>query len=71
MQRYKIKADDPDQLHRALALAEGRTRIFVVSEKRGFIGVGELTEDLRRDLAALGVRVAPDHQYSPTKPAAA
>lgn len=71
MQRYKIKADDPDQLRRALALAEGRTRIFVVSEKRCFIGVGEVSEELCCDLAALGVRVAPDHQYSPTKPAAA
>ncbi len=68
MARYKIKADNADQFRRIRDLAEGRTPVFVASERRLYIGTGDLPSDLRRDLLNAGARITEErpHQLDQT-----
>ncbi|MGY0779796.1 hypothetical protein ACW7BC_18050 [Azospirillum argentinense] len=63
MARYKIKADDADQFRRIRDLAEGRTPVFVTSERRLYIGTGDLSSDLRRELLQAGARIIEEHPH--------
>ena len=63
MARYKIKADNADQFRRIRDLAEGRTPVFVTSERRLYIGTGDLTSDLRRELLEVGARITEEHPH--------
>lgn len=65
--RYKVRAEDAEQLARLCALAEGRARIYVVSEKRLFLSLGEISDGLMRELVAQGAKISPEHQYSLAK----
>ncbi|HYD66482.1 hypothetical protein [Azospirillum sp.] len=57
MTRYMIRATDPDQFQQAKAMVDGRTRVYVTSERRLFLSTGPLPDDLRRDLLNLGTRI--------------
>lgn len=63
MARYMIKADDADQFRRIKDLVDGRTRVYVTSERRWFLGTGDLPDDLRRDLLAIGARINEEHPH--------
>ncbi|HEY0838037.1 MAG TPA: hypothetical protein VGE72_29265 [Azospirillum sp.] len=63
MARYMIRATDADQFRRIKDLVDGRTRVFVTSERRWFLGTGDLPDDLRRDLLAIGARINEEHPH--------
>jgi len=63
MTRYMIRATDPDQFQQAKAMVDGRTRVYVTSERRLFLSTGPLPDDLRRDLLNLGTRINEERPY--------
>lgn len=63
MERYKVKFSSPETYRRGLELVEGRAPLFVASEKRCFLSVGELPDDVRDGIRELGGDVTVEARF--------
>lgn len=61
--RYKIKAPDLASYHDLLRFLTERVPIYVASEKRRFLSTGELSRDVRDEVASRGAEVTEELQY--------
>lgn len=62
--RYRVKAPDLPAYRDVLEFLSGRrVPVFVASEKRHLLSVGDLPDEDRREIAAKGAEVTPDFQY--------
>jgi hypothetical protein len=62
--RYKVKTPDLPAYREVLEFLSGRrVPVFVASEKRRLLSIGDLPDDDRREIAAKGAEVTPDFQY--------
>lgn len=69
MERYKIKLPTDEAFREALGVVEGRVPLFVLSEKRRTLSVGELPPEIRRRLRELGGDVNVEERYELEEPA--
>lgn len=65
MEHHKVFASDDGQLREVEALVAGRTSVFGTSRIFRFVAAGDLPEDLRQRLRAIGAEVVPDESYEP------
>lgn len=68
--RYKVKVEARADFDAVRKAAEALTRVFVVSEGRRTLSVGDLSEPCKRQLVRLGAHVAPELRYDEDRSAA-
>lgn len=61
--RLKLRADSTATFEQARSIAASDTQVFVASHKRLTLSTGELSDQARCDLDALGVRISEDMRY--------
>jgi len=62
--RYRVKAPDLPAYRDLLELLNGRrVPVFVASEKRRLLSVGDLPDEARMEIASKGAEITPDFQY--------
>jgi uroporphyrinogen-III synthase len=69
MGRYKIKLPTDEAFAEALNVVEGQVPLYVRSEKRRTLSVGELPALIERRLRALGGEVTAVQRYEIEEPA--
>jgi hypothetical protein len=63
--RYKVKVTSPEAYRRVQEMvSQSDTRVFVVSDRRMVLSIGEISSSLRSKIEQLGAQVQPDYQYS-------
>lgn len=68
--RYKVKVDPHADFEPVATAAAAYTRVFVVSEGRRTLSVGDLSEGAIEHLRGLGAEIVPDMRYDAERPAA-
>ena len=68
--RYKVKVSALANFDEVRKAAASHTRIFVASEGRRTLSVGDLSERGMRHLQSLGAQVAPEMRYEADRSAA-
>lgn len=58
-----MKAPDLPIYQDILEILKGRVPVFVASERRRLLSIGELPEECLREITAKGAEVTPDLQY--------
>jgi hypothetical protein len=62
--RYKVRTPDLSAFRDVLAFLSGRkVPVFVASEKRRLLSIGDLPDADRREITAKGAEVTPELQY--------
>lgn len=63
MDRFRVKFPTAESYRQGLELVRGRVPLFVASEKRYVLSVGELPSDVREEVHSLGASVTLEARY--------
>jgi hypothetical protein len=63
IERYKVRARDPNQFEWIRKKLEGKTSIYVASRKRLTLSTGAIPADTRAEIERAGAEIAPELRY--------